>query len=221
MTKNQEKLLVFISNYRIKNNDYPTLKEMVEGIGVYDNRSVLGIIDNVIKQGYLGKSDRKYRTVFLTEKSLKLLKIRLLPISHEEIIFKELKFPETGMSLNKNSVSLPTLTSDIIYSDKKIEDNGTSLDIKNIIKSAVTSALTNYATGTFLEEKNEEKIVDKITALLFTLLNKNNFSEKLSWSLILIIFSSFCFLYFGKDFNSIAYSIMFTFTIFIIFKLSK
>ena len=63
MTKNQENLIRFIADYRVKYGTSPTLQEMVVGIHVSDHKSVSGIISALTKQGFLEKGKQKTRSI--------------------------------------------------------------------------------------------------------------------------------------------------------------
>jgi hypothetical protein len=127
MTENQKKLLQFVSNYRLKYANSPTLREITAGIGVFDNKSVLGIITALVNYGYLKKENKKSRSILLTDKALNFLGVYSFPIQYQEwvSILGQLR---QSVTFVKDSVSVSLPAYDFIgYGDGTIKSNGTNL----------------------------------------------------------------------------------------------
>lgn len=222
MTKNQHKLLLFISNYRLKHDNSPTFKEMVDGIGVSDNKSLLGVIDNLISQGFLIKDSRKSRSVFLTDKAIRYLGLTPLPINYKKYQNSRpsdsLKLPNK-VPINSVTVTLPSDNN--AYLGKGLNTNGTTLnEVKSIVEAAVSLTLSNYTNGTYPKDSKSE-IINGIASLLSKMLNSGRFAEKLEWATLLIILSGFSVLILGKNIFAIETAIIYIFIIFIINNLPK
>lgn len=223
MTENQKKLLRFINNYRLKHAGSPTLREMVKGIGVSDNKSILGIIKSLAEQGYLVKQEKKSRGVFLTDKALKFLRISIMPIKYkkEPSILDKLKHPD-DLTRNSVTVSLP-VTESLSYGDKSFKTDGTNLDesIISIVESAVNQVLSSYLNGSSSVKNSKYAILNSQAALLLKILSKESFLKKMEWGLLSILILAFSILLIGKNIFALITSVVLVFLIFIVYNLSK
>lgn len=224
MTKNQGELLRFLGEYRMKHGNSPTLREIASGIDVSDNKSALGIIKNLIKQGYLTKDEKKSRSILLTDKAITHIGLNVFTTDYKKILNPSdayLKSPKL-FDVKGVSVSMPTRDTTRRYLGKNIDTSGSSLnDIQSIVEIAVNFVLSNFSNGT-LTSQREKTILGSSFYLYFSkILENTSFPEKFSWSLILIFLSTFCISTLGKDIISISTSIVYVFVIFVILKLSK
>lgn len=221
MTDNQKKLLKFISSYRLKHGNLPTLREMVVGIEVFDNKSVLGIINKLIADGYLVKSNNKSRSVFLTEKALDFLDLPVLPAVYKKALHASdlLRLSKT-FGENSVSVSLPA-SERVSYSDNILNSNGTNPEtIRNIVENAVNYALSSHFSGSTPTLSNKNTAEEIITLLVQSLKNVR-YSSKINWLAVMLIISVFCFHFFGVNAVAIRTSLIYLASIFLINKFSK
>jgi len=127
MTENQKKLLQFVSSYRLKYANSPTLREIAAGIGVFDNKSVLGIITALLNYGYLKKENKKSRSILLTDKALNFLGVYSFPIQYQEWVSPLNQLWQSEKFI-KNSITVSLPAFDFIgYGDGAIKSNGTNL----------------------------------------------------------------------------------------------
>lgn len=159
VTRNQENLIRFIADYRVKYGTSPTLQEMVKGIGVFDHKSVSGIISALVKQGYLERGRQKIRSILLTDKTLEFLDISL---------FRRQQLEEFSYSYRQTSpVSSGAVTSPALdyvgHGEQSIKTDGTNLanDLRMLVGNTVASIATQIT-------KNEEMGVIFGWALLLT-----------------------------------------------------
>lgn len=67
MTKNQRNLLYFIGFYRQEHGTPPSYKEMVQGVGLSDNKSLTGVIRALEARGLVERApSRRARSIRLT-----------------------------------------------------------------------------------------------------------------------------------------------------------
>lgn len=159
VTRNQEKLIRFIADFRIKFGTSPTLQEMVKGIGVFDHKSVSGIISTLVKQGYLERGRQKIRSIRLTDKTLEFLNISL---------YRRQKLEEFSYSYRQTiPAGSEAVTSSALdhvgHGEQSIKTDGTNLanDLRMIVGNTVSSIATRIT-------KNEEMGIIFGWALLLT-----------------------------------------------------
>ncbi|MFH0750046.1 MAG: hypothetical protein V1917_04015 [Candidatus Gottesmanbacteria bacterium] len=131
MTDNQRNLLQFINGYRVEYGSSPTLREMVSGINVSDNKSILGIIAALTKQGYLRKGIQKTRSILLTDKALDLLGVSSFPMQYRIGSLPQHEFKQPTEFINCVTVSSPTSDNNG-YNVSMIKTDGTN--INNFLK---------------------------------------------------------------------------------------
>ncbi len=151
MTKNQENLIRFIADYRVKYGASPTLQEMVAGIHVSDHKSVSGIISALTKQGFLEKGKQKTRSILLTDKAFELLGIPL---------FRRQQLEEFNYSFRQMSPASSGLitspTPDYIRHGEQsiktdIKTDGTNLT--NDLRTVVGNTVAGIATKIYANEE--------------------------------------------------------------------
>src|SRR3989338_1330187 len=165
LTSNQAKLLHFISTYRWKYGTMHALQEMVDELAVADNRSVLRIIEALVKKGYIKRENKKTRTIVLTELAQEFLNSYLIPFQYRKQP-TALDQSRQSSDLGRNDVSVSLPTSDFLgYKENTVKTDGTKLsgDIKTIVETAVSLAINKYFNGTqLIDQKSEEKITSSI-----------------------------------------------------------
>jgi hypothetical protein len=147
MTKNQEKLIRFIADYRTRYCALPTLQEMADGINVSDHKSVSGIISALMKQGFLEKGHQKIRAVLLTNKAFELLDIPLLRRQRiEEFNYSNKQTFPTGSDV------ITSQTADYVgYGDKSIKTDSTNLS--NDLHTIVGNTVANIANKVYTHKE--------------------------------------------------------------------
>lgn len=213
MTENQKKLLAFINEYRLKNNNSPSLREMVKGIGVSDNKSILGIIKTLIVQGYLTNTDGKARSILLTDKAIKILGLYFIPVTLKEKTegVNQLRQPN-DMVRNSVTVLAPS-NENFRYSNESVKTNGTTLDsseIKTVVETAV-----NLAFSTAFKQK------ESIQNSILSTFKSPTFTTKFEWTLVSMFLFSISVLNLGKSIFALFSSCVLLFSIFIIYNFSK
>jgi len=147
MTGNQLKLLRFIARYREQHLNSPTIREMVEGIGVFDNKSLLGILGALERDGYvLRKHGGRSRDVQLTLKAHEILGLRPVSLADPGILGGLQRFTSV---FNTSDVSLSQLkTPGTGTSGHELKVNGTTTDLSPDILYAATLLLNSSMNGT-------------------------------------------------------------------------
>lgn len=151
MTENQAKLLYFIFKYRGQYGTAPTLREMVRELGVSDNKSVLGIIEALAKQGYLQREKKKSRSVLLTDNAQKFLNEYLLPFQYQSgpTAADQLRQPA---ELARTDVAVLSPTSESLsYKESAIKTNGTNLG--NDLRAVVGNTVASIANKVYAHEE--------------------------------------------------------------------
>ncbi|MBI2990328.1 MAG: hypothetical protein HYY51_04065 [Candidatus Magasanikbacteria bacterium] len=149
MTRNQENLIRFIADYRVKYGASPTLQEMVVGIHVSDHKSVSGIISALTKQGFLEKGRQKTRSILLTDKAFELLGIPLFRRQQLE----EFNYSYRRMSPASSGVVTSPAPDYVGHGEQSIKTDGTNLtnDLRTVVGNTVASIATkiyaNEETG--------------------------------------------------------------------------
>lgn len=189
MTENQAKLLYFIFKYRGQYGTAPTLREMVRGLGVSDNKSVLGIMEALTKQGYLQREKKKSRSVLLTDNAQKFLNEYLLPFQYQSgpTAADQLRQPA---ELARTDVAVLSPTSESLsYRESAIKTNGTSLgnDLRTVVETAVSLAIDRYFNDTLPAE--QQNLKQGITGSIVNIVRKA-FSDEVittlfAWGIIL------------------------------------
>ena len=147
MTKNQENLIRFIADYRVKYGASPTLQEMVVGIHVSDHKSVSGIISALTKQGFLEKGKQKTRSILLTDKAFELLGIPLFRRQQLE----EFNYSYRQMSLASSGVVTSPAPDYVGHGEQSIKTDGTNLT--NDLRAVVGNTVANIATKIYANEE--------------------------------------------------------------------
>lgn len=80
LTKKQVKLLQAIFDYRNLNNERPTLKNLVETVGLAHNRSVIDMIRLLVDKGYLIPGTKVTYSLQLTAQAYKVITHTPAPI---------------------------------------------------------------------------------------------------------------------------------------------
>jgi len=211
MTENQKNLIIFIHKYHTDNGIIPSLAEMVTGIEVSANNSVLRAIEALVKKGYLAQIGVKASSVIPSFKALKELGLQPLPAY--TII------GDTSKTTFANNLSLSEATppqNDLVNSihivgnaESRIKTEGTQFDgnmLQNIVQSYINLAL--------------EKHIPEKTSVMDLLKNiPLNKQSELTISAIILLGFSVHFI--GPDYKAIIATCGILFTIFIISNLSK
>jgi len=147
MTKNQENLIRFIADYRVKYGASPTLQEMVMGIHVSDHKSVSGIISALTKQGFLEKGRQKTRSILLTDKAFELLGIPLFRRQQLE----EFNYSYRQMSLASSGVVTSPAPDYVGHGKQSLKTDGTNLS--NDLRTVVGNTVAGIATKIYANEE--------------------------------------------------------------------
>lgn len=147
MTKNQENLIRFIADYRVKYGASPTLQEMVVGIHVSDHKSVSGIISALTKQGFLEKGRQKTRSILLTDKAFELLGIPLFRRQQLE----EFNYSYRQMSPASSGVVTSPAPDYVGHGEQSIKTDGTNLT--NDLRTVVGNTVAGIATRIYANEE--------------------------------------------------------------------
>ncbi|OGZ26395.1 MAG: hypothetical protein A3F95_01750 [Candidatus Nealsonbacteria bacterium RIFCSPLOWO2_12_FULL_39_31] len=147
MTKNQENLIRFIADYRVKYGASPTLQEMVMGIHVSDHKSVSGIISALTKQGFLEKGRQKTRSILLTDKAFELLGIPLFRRQQLE----EFNYSQRQMSPASSGVVTSPAPDYVGHGEQSIKTDGTNLS--NDLRTVVGNTVAGIATKIYANEE--------------------------------------------------------------------
>lgn len=205
MTENQKNLITFLHEYHNVNGIIPSLVEVVEGIGVSDNKSALRTIESLVENGYLIQVGAKISAVLPTHKALK--ELNLYPLRAYTV---NSGYPKVGQPRDfaRNEATL-TFESGFIPPGSEIKADGTQFDsnqLKNIVQSAVNIALSN-------------RIPDKLS--LTELFKSLPINQRTEWTLLAVLMLMASVLLFGQNFYAIITTPVILFTIFIITNLSK
>ena len=191
MTKNQVKLLYFIIEYRQLHGTAPTLREMVKKLGVSDNKSILGIIEALTKQGYLKREKKKSRSVSLTdtEKAQKFRSDYLFPFQYREnpTVADQLLRQSRELERSNATVLSPTSGS-LAYKKSTIKTNGTNLgnDLHTIVETAVSLAIDKYFNSTLSVEPNlRQSLIGSIVNVVCRAFTDKTIVGILGWGIIL------------------------------------
>ncbi len=147
MTKNQENLIRFIADYRVKYGASPTLQEMVVGIHVSDHKSVSGIISALTKQGFLEKGKQKTRSILLTDKAFELLGIPLFRRQQLE----EFNYSYRQMLPASSGVVTSPAPDYVGHGEQSIKTDGTNLT--NDLRTVVGNTVAGIATRIYANEE--------------------------------------------------------------------
>lgn len=147
MTKNQENLIRFIADYRVKYGASPTLQEMVVGIHVSDHKSVSGIISALTKRGFLEKGRQKTRSILLTDKAFELLGIPLFRRQQLE----EFNYSYRQMSPASSGVVASPAPDYVGHGEQSIKTDGTNLT--NDLRTVVGNTVANITTKIYANEE--------------------------------------------------------------------
>ena len=147
MTKNQENLIRFIADYRVKYGASPTLQEMVMGIHVSDHKSVSGIISALTKQGFLEKGRQKTRSILLTDKAFELLGIPLFRRQQLE----EFNYCHRQMWPASSGVVTSPAPDYVGHGEQSIKTDGTNLT--NDLRTVVGNTVAGIATKIYANEE--------------------------------------------------------------------
>lgn len=201
----------------------PTLREMVSGIGVFDNKSVLLIINNLIEKGYLTKEEGKSRSVQLTYKADKFLSDLLKPRQH---IFKPLPADQLKQSaeLERNGVevSYPT-KGELRYVQDDIATDSTEVDksLEMVVESALNSALKTYTRNNFQPPHTGTSFVHSLSNLLTSLINNEKFLAKIEWFFVAFLSLGGSSIFLKTTYSSIVTTVIIFTLVFLSYNFSK
>src|SRR3989344_6400072 len=188
MTENQAKLLYFIFKYRGQYGTAPTLREMVRDLGVSDNKSILGIIGALTKQGYLTREKKKSRSVLLTDEAQKFLNDYLLPFQYRESPSAMDQLRQSAALARTDVAVLSPTSESLAYKESVIKTNGTSLgnDIRTVVETAVSLAIDRYFNGTLQAEPNlKQSLTGSIVSIMRRAFADETIARILGWGIIL------------------------------------
>jgi len=188
MTENQAKLLYFIFKYRGQYGTAPTLREMVRDLGVSDNKSILGIIGALTKQGYLTREKKKSRSVLLTDEAQKFLNDYLLPFQYRESPSAMDQLRQSAELARTDVAVLSPTSESLAYKESVIKTNGTSLgnDIRTVVETAVSLAIDRYFNGTLQAEPNlKQSLTGSIVSIMRRAFADETIARILGWGIIL------------------------------------
>lgn len=210
MTDNQKKLLQYISAYRLKYGSSPTLREMVSGISVSDNKSILGIITALTRDGYLRKGTQKTRSILLTDKALDFLGVSSFPMQYRAGSLPPQQLKQPAELLNGVTVSLPT-SDNIGYNGGALKTDGTNIenDLRTVVETAVNLAIGRYFNGTLSSDQTSTQAVAKgISAIVHAAFQDAGVVKNFSWALLLIILTWADVTIIGNNLTALVYSII-------------
>ena len=160
MTGNQLKLLRFIARYREQHLNSPTIREMVEGIGVFDNKSLLGILRALERDGFvLRKHGGCSRDVQLTLRAHEILGLRPVNLADPGALGSLQRFTSI---FNTSDVSLsPLKTPGPGTSGHELKVNGTTTDLPPEVLYAATLLLNSgmNTTSPALQQQLSKQIL--------------------------------------------------------------
>ncbi|MFC1655684.1 hypothetical protein ACFL3C_02335 [Patescibacteria group bacterium] len=206
MTENQKNLIIFIYKYQSENEIIPSLGEMVAGINVSDNKSVLRAIESLIKKGYLAQIGAKTSAVIPTYKALKELDLH--PLKPYTLVGDNTKI-EQPRDLAQDTVTTTLESGFIPPLGADIKSDGTQFDsnqLKKIVQNAVNLAFSNSLT-----EKSS----------IFGILKNIPITTQSEWTILAILLLGFSVFFIGADILAIIATCGILFTVFIISNLSK
>ncbi len=207
MTKNQKNLIIFIHEYHSQNDIVPSLAEMVVGIKVSANNSVLRAIKSLVKKGYLARIGAKTSSVIPTYEALR--ELGLHPLKSYTIVGDSTKIEQPRdlvhdeATITLETGFIPPLGADIKKSDgTRFNSN----QLKNIVQSAVNLALSNHSP-------------EKLS--IFNILKTLPLNRRSEWTILAIAILGFSVLFIGKNILAIGATCGILFTIFIISNQTK
>ena len=210
MTDNQKKLLQYISGYRLKYGSSPTLREMVSGISVSDNKSILGIIAALTRQGYLRKGAQKTRSMLLTDKALDFLGVSSFPMQYRAGSLPPQQFKQPAELVNGVTVSLPT-SDNIGYNGGALKTDGTNIenDLRTVVETAVNVAIGRYFNGTLSSGQTSTHALAKgIGVIVHTVFQDAGVVRNFSWALLLAGLTWVDIAIIGNNLTALVYSIV-------------
>lgn len=211
MTENQKNLIIFIHKYHSENGVIPSLAEMVDGIKVSANNSVLRAIESLVKKGYLAQIGAKTSSIIPTYKALQ--ELGLQPLESYTLI------GDTGKTTFANNISFAAVSTpkedmtppipSLKDADYNMKAEGTQFDsntLQNVVQSYINHAL-------------EQKFQPKAPLLEFLKNIPANKQSELTLSAVILL--GFAVSFMGPDYKAIIATCALLFTIFIITNLSK
>ncbi len=210
MTDNQKKLLQYISGYRLKYGSSPTLREMVSGISVSDNKSILGIIAALTRQGYLRKGAQKTRSILLTDKALDFLGVSSFPMQYRAGSLPPQQLKQPAELMNGVTVSLPT-SDNIGYSGNELKTDGTNIEnnLRTVVETAVNMAIGRYFNGTLSSDQTSKHALAKgISTIVHTVFQDAGVVRNFSWALLLAGLTWVDIAIIGNNVTALIYSII-------------
>lgn len=210
MTDNQKKLIQYISGYRLKYGSSPTLREMVSGISVSDNKSILGIIAALTRHGYLRKGTQKTRSILLTDKALDFLGVSSFPMQYRAGSLPPQQLKQPAELMNGVTVSLPTSDS-IGYSGTALKTSGTNIEnnLRTVAETAVNLAIGRYFNGTLSSDQTSKHALAKgIGAIVHTVFQDTGVVRNFGWALLLAGLTWVDITIIGNNLTALAYSII-------------
>lgn len=211
MTKNQKNLIIFIHRYHSENSIIPTLVEMVDGIEVSANNSVLRAIESLVKKGYLAQIGAKTSSVIPTYKAL--MELGLQPLENYTLV------GDTNKMTFANNISFATASTpkedlappihSVNNPDDRMKAEGTQFDsntLQNMVQSYINLAL-------------EQKF--QLKAPLLEFLKNIPANKQSEFTLSAVILLGFSVFFMGPDYKAIIATCVLLFMIYITTNLSK
>jgi hypothetical protein len=211
MTDNQKKLLQYISGYRLKYGSSPTLREMVSGINVSDNKSILGIIAALTRHGYLRKGAQKTRSILLTDKALDFLGVTSFPMQYRAGSLPPQQLKQPAELMNGVTVSLPTSDNIGYSSGNALKTDGTNIenDLRTVVETAVNLAIGKYFNGTLSSNQTSKHALAKgIGAIVHTVFQDAGVVRNFSWALLLAGLTWVDIAIIGNNLTALVYSVI-------------
>lgn len=195
LTQNQLHLLLYINQYQRNHGKPPTFKEMVNGISISDNRSLLGIIQNLIQKRLLLKENKKSRSVRLTNDGQRLIgtTFNYTPTYSPYRLKQQNHFPEDTVTVVMSS------SGTLSYEASKVGTSGTSRNGSSepLIDSSKSGLIQQYNNGTGVQSVTDA-FNKNVSSSLVQLIHEPFFLESLGWITIFIVA---CYAY-SKIFDS-------------------
>jgi hypothetical protein len=218
ITSNQANLIKFIHEYRVANSMAPTLQEMVDGISVSDNKSILGVLEALEKHGYIKREKKKSRSITLTDKGQYFLRGYLLPweykLGNNPTPADQLR---QSAEMMQTSVTVSSPTSDpLTYQHNSIPSDGTTIgnDLKTVVETAVSLAINRHFSGINTINANvEQKLSGNISGALGRLLVHPVIGGCLGWAALLSGFVWVDIHILGSGITPLTYSVIQVFII--------
>lgn len=180
LTEKQVRLLRYINDYRLRNHGAaPTLREVVRGAGVSDNKSAIRVMKILEGREYLRRSGkRKSRSIRLTNKALELLNDSSFPVEYHYASPVGEETPSSSPDFVGYAASQGSLKTD-----------GTTLDdeLKVVIETAVSLAIRRYFSFGAVGEGFWRSLINVVVDFVVRVFRRAGFLESLSWAILTVI----------------------------------